>query len=117
MSFGPRREGGVLWINPITFQNSGLAAFALTFFALTPPSVAGDLSGAPPRNVSAYLNKLVSAYPTFIATLDEQFLFLKDGQKFALSDHRTDKSFERDFRRQMDCAAPQQGASQSDRDH
>ena len=79
--------------HPITFQNGGLAAFALILSALT-PGIASDLYGAAPRNVSVYLNKLVSAYPTFVAKFDEEFLFLKEGQKFALSDHRTDKSFE-----------------------
>lgn len=74
--------------------NGGPAALALILFALTLPSLAGELYGAPPRNVSVYLNKLVSAYPTFIASFDEEFLFLKNGQKFVLSDHRTDKPFE-----------------------
>jgi hypothetical protein len=36
------------------------------------------------------LKKLVSAYQSF----DEEFLVLRNGKKFALSDHRTDKSFE-----------------------
>ena len=73
---------------------NGLAAFALILFALTSPSIAGDLYGAPPGDVSVYLNKLVSAYPRFIAKLDDEFLLLKNGSKFALSDHRIDKLFE-----------------------
>ena len=72
---------------------SGSASFALIVLALT-PSIAGTLYGAPPRDLSAYLNKLVSAYPSFIANFDDEFLFLKNGQKFALSDHRINKSFE-----------------------
>ena len=66
----------MLYKNPMTFQNGGLAAFALILFALTPPSIAGDLYGAPPRDVCVYLNKLVSAYPRFIAKFDDEFLFL-----------------------------------------
>ncbi len=46
---------------------NGIAAFALILFALTSPSIASDVYGAPPRNVSVYLNKPVSAYPRFIA--------------------------------------------------
>ena len=56
---------------------NGLAAFALILFALTSPSIAGDLYGAPPGDVNVYLNKLVSAYPRFIAKLDDEFLFSK----------------------------------------
>jgi hypothetical protein len=75
-------------------QAGGVAALTLVLFALTRPGIASDSYGAPPRDLGVYLNKLVSAYPNFIARFDEEFLVLKNGQKFALSDHRTDKSFE-----------------------
>jgi D-alanyl-D-alanine carboxypeptidase len=83
----------VFFKNPLTIQNGTIAALALILFALT-PGIASELYGAPPRNLTDYLNKLVSAYPTFIAKFDEDSLFFKQGQKFALSDRRTDKSFE-----------------------
>jgi hypothetical protein len=58
------------------------------------PSVANESYGTPPQNPTVYLNKLVSAYPTWIANFDEEFLILKSGQKFALSDHRTNRTFD-----------------------
>lgn len=76
------------------FQAGKATALAFLLCAITWPSVANELYGAPPRDLSVYLNKLVSAYPSWIAKFDEEFLVLKNGQKFALSDHRTNKSFE-----------------------
>jgi D-alanyl-D-alanine carboxypeptidase len=76
------------------FQAGKATALAFLLCAITWPSVANELYGAPPRDLSVYLNKLVSAYPSWIAKFDEEFLVLKNGQKLALSDHRTNKSFE-----------------------
>jgi len=50
--------------------------------------------GAPPAGLNARLDRLVASYPDFIASHDERFLYLKDGRKFAISDGRTDKSFD-----------------------
>jgi hypothetical protein len=58
------------------------------------PGIADDRYGAPPPNINVYLDKLVRAYPDWIASSDGEYVVLKDGAKFAVSDHRTDKSFE-----------------------
>ena len=49
--------------------------------------------GAPPRDAGTYLDKLVSSYPNWILIHNDEYLVLKNGTKFAISDHRTDKSF------------------------
>src|SRR5690349_7145633 len=50
--------------------------------------------GAPPADLGARLDRLVKAYPDFISSHDEHVLVLKDGRKFAISDGRTDKTFD-----------------------
>ena len=50
--------------------------------------------GAAPADLGTKLDRLVKAYPDFIASHDERFLVLKDGRKFAISDGRTDKAFD-----------------------
>ena len=68
-----------------------ILAIALLFTAS--PALAGTY-GAPPANLTAKLDKLVKAYPDFIASHDDKFLTLRDGRKFAISDGRTDKAFD-----------------------
>jgi D-alanyl-D-alanine carboxypeptidase len=58
------------------------------------PGIADDRYGAPPPDINVYLEKLVRAYPDWIASSDGEHVVLKDGAKFAVSDHRTDKTFE-----------------------
>jgi hypothetical protein len=58
------------------------------------PGIADDRYGAPPPNINVYLEKLVRAYPDWIASSDGEHVVLKDGARFAVSDHRTDKTFE-----------------------
>ncbi|HEY0302432.1 MAG TPA: hypothetical protein VGC36_13900, partial [Rhizomicrobium sp.] len=50
--------------------------------------------GAPPPELGAKLDKLVAAYPDFLAGHDGTWLVLKDGRKFAVSDGRSDKTFD-----------------------
>ncbi len=50
--------------------------------------------GVAPRDVKTHLDRLVKAYPDWISRHDDEFLFLKDGTKYPISDHRTDKTFE-----------------------
>jgi hypothetical protein len=50
--------------------------------------------GAPPAGLDAKLDRLVRAYPDFLAGHDGAWLLLKDGRRFAISDGRTDKSFD-----------------------
>jgi D-alanyl-D-alanine carboxypeptidase len=58
------------------------------------PGEAKDLYGAPPPGIKDSLTRLVESYPDWIAEFDQEFLVLKNGKKFAISDHRTDKSFD-----------------------
>lgn len=50
--------------------------------------------GAAPADINAKLDALVRAYPDFIARHDGTTLYLKDGRKFAISDGRTNKTFD-----------------------
>jgi len=63
-------------------------------FASVWPGIAEDFYGAPPSNIKAYIDKLVTSYPDWIQGHDDEFVVLKNGSKFRLSDHRTDKTFE-----------------------
>ena len=76
---------------------NALALLALSFttaFAL-PAIVSGadELYGAPPKDLNVYLERLVHYYSGTISRHDAEFLYLKDGTKFQISDHRTDKTF------------------------
>jgi D-alanyl-D-alanine carboxypeptidase len=56
---------------------------------------ADDSYGAAPPNMATHLDQLVRSYPDWIAGYDEKHLILKrGGQRFAISDGRTNKSFE-----------------------
>ncbi len=50
--------------------------------------------GAPPAGLDARLDRLVAAYPDFLRGHDGNWLVLKDGRRFAISDGRTDKPFD-----------------------
>ena len=58
------------------------------------PGIADDHYGAPPPDINVHLDKLSRAYPDWIASVSSDYVVLKNGAKFAVSDHRTDKSFE-----------------------
>jgi hypothetical protein len=58
------------------------------------PAIADDSYGAPAPNIEVYLDRLVKAYPDWIASRDNDYVVLKNGTRLAISDHRTDKSFE-----------------------
>jgi hypothetical protein len=62
-------------------------------FAASVGGAQAETYGAPPADIGAKLDRLVRAYPEFIAGHDRSWLFLKDGRRFAISDGRTDKSF------------------------
>src|SRR5262249_9334090 len=49
--------------------------------------------GAAPGNLKDQLDRLVRSYPDQIAGLDTEFLVLKNGLKFRISDGRTNKTF------------------------
>ena len=50
--------------------------------------------GAKPSNIREYLDRLVRYYPDAISGYDNEFLILKNGMKFRISDDRTDKTFQ-----------------------
>lgn len=50
--------------------------------------------GAPPAGLAGKLDRLVRAYPDFIARHDGATLTLKNGTRFAVSDGRSDKTFD-----------------------
>jgi D-alanyl-D-alanine carboxypeptidase-like protein len=61
----------------------------------TNSSKADESYGAPPPNMATHLDQLVRSYPDWIAGYGEKDLILKrGGQRFAISDGRTNKSFE-----------------------
>jgi hypothetical protein len=72
---------------------SGAVAVGLLISTSISSGVADELYGAPPPHINALLDKLVRSYPDFIASHTDKHLIMKNGAKFAISDHRTDKSF------------------------
>jgi hypothetical protein len=58
------------------------------------PCKADEFYGAPPDNIKESLDRLVTSYPNTIDHHDNEFLFLKDGRKFPISDKRTNKTFD-----------------------
>jgi hypothetical protein len=77
--------------------SGGTVAAVVLSLAFAAASQARDQAdagyGAPPPDIKADLDHLVSAYPDWISGHDDQFLILKSGAKFPISDHRTDKTF------------------------
>jgi hypothetical protein len=69
------------------------AVFAAVLAIVASPVLAAGY-GAPPPDLNAKLDKLVRSYPDFLARHDDAFVYLKDGRKFAISDGRTDKTFD-----------------------
>lgn len=49
--------------------------------------------GATPANLKKYLDRLVRSYSDTISGYNNEFLILKNGTKFRISDNRTDKTF------------------------
>jgi hypothetical protein len=56
---------------------------------------AQDRYGAAPQNIKESMDRLVRAYPDKIRGHDNDFLILRNGVKFQISDGRTDKTFEK----------------------
>jgi hypothetical protein len=77
----------------LTFSTS---AFALTLLcALSPVASRADGSyGAPPKDINEYMDRLVRYYSGTVSGYDNEFLILRNGKKFPISDHRTDKTFQ-----------------------
>lgn len=49
--------------------------------------------GSPPPSIDQYIQRLIAAYPDHIAGRDGEFLVMKNGARFPISDGRTDKTF------------------------
>jgi len=62
-----------------------VASFASAF--------AEERYGSPAGNIAVYLDNLVRSYPDWIAARTDGYLTMKNGVKFAISDHRDDKWF------------------------
>jgi D-alanyl-D-alanine carboxypeptidase len=75
----------------------GAAVLAISAVALATSGNAQDKAdatyGAPPADIKSDLARLAKAYPDWIAGYDSEFLTLKNGAKFPISDHRTNKTF------------------------
>lgn len=55
---------------------------------------AAEEYGAPPPDLDRHLQRLVGAYRDSVQSFDREFLYLKSGAKFRISDGRTKKTFE-----------------------
>jgi D-alanyl-D-alanine carboxypeptidase len=72
-----------------------ILAFAVFINALyVDAGSAEELYGAAPKNIKEYLDRLVRSYPDKISGHDDEFLILKNGKKFRISDGRTNKTFQ-----------------------
>jgi hypothetical protein len=75
--------------------NKFILAFGVFLNALyVDAGCAEELYGAPPQNIKEYLDRLVRSYPDKISGYDDEFLILKNGRKFRISDGRTSKTFQ-----------------------
>jgi hypothetical protein len=76
-----------------TFSSPAFAIAVVVTFCVSPSLAEGTYGGAPP-NINEYLDRLVRSYPEKIERHDGEFLFLKNGIKFRISDGRINKTFE-----------------------
>jgi hypothetical protein len=70
--------------------------FAVAALILSVPigtAVADERYGTPAADIAVHLQRLVKAYPDWIASADNEYVVLKSGAWFAVSDQRTDKTF------------------------
>jgi len=69
-------------------------AVVLTLAAAVEVTRSEPLYGGAPKDIKDYLKELVRVYPNNIVGYDDDFLILKNGLKFRISDGRNDKTFE-----------------------
>lgn len=83
-------------LNGSVLHCRSVAAAAMSIVCvITPGSGKADESyGSPPSDMATHLDRLVRAYPDWIAGSDTDHLILKNGRKLAISDGKTSKSFE-----------------------
>jgi hypothetical protein len=77
----------------VTFLRAALLVAGALVLSSPQPLQAEQNYGAPALNLKDHLNRLVQAYPDWIAGFDDQTLIMKDGRKFAISDTSTSKTF------------------------
>lgn len=92
----PVRTSHASWMAGKSLTFAGLVGAAVCTCSLMPTAagLAGLTYGAPPPDLSSRLDRLVSSYPDWIDRHDDEYVFLKNGSKFSISDHKTTKSFE-----------------------
>lgn len=71
-----------------------LAFLLVALAAMLAPGAAEPRYGAPAAEFAAHLERLRHAYPKTIKGVDDGALALADGSRIAISDGRTDKSFD-----------------------
>jgi hypothetical protein len=91
---GKIEEAKVAAKRPTNLKRYASVVSGLILLALIGPASAEDSYGAPPPNIGTYLDRLVKAYPDWIASRDTDYVILRNGDRFAISDHRADKSFD-----------------------
>jgi hypothetical protein len=79
---------------PTNLQRYVSVVSGFVLLASIGPGIADDRYGTPPPNIEVYLDRLVKAYPDWIASRDNDYVVLRNGAKFAISDHRANKSFD-----------------------
>jgi D-alanyl-D-alanine carboxypeptidase len=84
----------VVFRNRSKLRGIACAAGAIFLFLSVMSSNAEDSYGAAPPDIKTNLDRLVKAYPDWISGHDDEFLLLKNGMKYPISDHRTNKTFE-----------------------
>jgi len=70
-----------------------ISAFAVFVALCADAGNAEEVYGAAPKNINNSLGRLVSSYPDMIGGYDKEFLILKNGMKFRISDGRSNKTF------------------------
>lgn len=71
-----------------------ILAVAFTLAIAADASRAEQLYGAAPTDIKIYLDRLVRSYPDKVSGYDNEFLILKNGMRFRISDGRNNKTFE-----------------------
>jgi hypothetical protein len=56
--------------------------------------LAQELYGAPPQDIDARIEMLVKSYPDWISERNDNFLIMKQGNKFQISDGKATKTFD-----------------------
>jgi hypothetical protein len=94
VKYRSERERGLVFGKLSKLRRIVYAGTAIFILASVDPCNAEESYGAAPPDINAHLDRLVRSYPDWISDHDNEFLILKNGTKFPISDHRTNKSFD-----------------------